>query len=188
MNWLQFIATMVDSLAWPITVIAVVLLLKSRLPVLLSFVERLKYRGFELEFRKGVQQLLSEQSRSALPALADEQTDEPRNRLYALAELSPRSAILLAWLEVEAAAAETLQIKEPGLAPKMRMAVPLRIGNMLTRNGILSADQLRVFYRLRELRNEAVHISDATFPLNEVSEYIGLAASLAAQIRKSAND
>ena len=187
MNWLQFIAAVVDSVVWPIVVIAVFLLLKNQLPILFPFVERLKYKGLEVEFRESVQQL-SEQSHSALPALVfDEQTDEPRNRLYALAEVSPRSAILEAWLEVEAAAAKSLQIKEPSLAPKVRMAAPLRIGNMLTRHGILNEDQLLVFHRLRDLRNKAVHITDATFRLNEVSEYIGLAASLAAQIRKSAS-
>ena len=115
MNWLQFIAAVVDSVVWPITVIAAFLLLKSQLPVLFRFVERLKSRGLEVEFRKDVQQL-SEQSRAALPALASgEQPDESRNRLYAIAEISLRAAILEAWLEVEAAAANTLQVKEPSL-------------------------------------------------------------------------
>ena len=187
MNWLQFIAAVVDSVVWPITVIAVFLFLKRQFPVLFPFVKRLKYSGIEVEFRESVQQL-SEQSRAALPALASgEQPDESRNRLYAIAEVSPQAAILEAWLEVEAAAADTVQIKEPSLAPKVRMAAPLRMGEMLTRSGILSTDQLRIFHRLRELRNKSVHITDETFQLDEVSEYIGLASSLAAQIRKSAS-
>ena len=185
MNWLQFIAAIVDSVVWPITAIVGLLLLKSQLPAFFPFVERLKYRGFEVEFRKSVQQL-TKQSRSALLALtSDEQTDESRNRLYALAEASPPAAILEAWLQVEAAAAEAIRLKEPSLAPKVRMAAPLRIGDMLTRTGILSAEQLLVFHQLRDLRNKAVHITDATFRLTEVGRYIDLAASLAAQIRKS---
>ena len=169
MNWLQFIAVVVDSVVWPITVIAAFLLLKSQLPVLFPFVERLKYRGLEVEFRKDVQQL-SEQSRAALPALASgEQPDESRNRLYAIAEISLRAAILEAWLEVEAAAANTLQIKEPSLAPKVRMAAPLRLGEMLTRSEILNADQLRVFHSLRELRNKSVHITDDTLQQEALS-------------------
>lgn len=184
MNWLQFIATIVASLAWPATLIVAFFVLKNQLPGIFPFFERLKYKDLEVEFRKSVQDL-AEKSRTTLPVTEPgEQAAAPQNRLYTLAEISPRLAILEAWLEVESAAAEVLQARDPSLASKVRMAAPLRIGELLNRREIINGAQLEIFHRLRDLRNKAVHIADATFQLREVAEYIDLASSLAAQIRK----
>lgn len=184
MDWLQFIAAIVGSLAWPVTLIVGFFVLKSQLPAIFPFVERLKYKDLEVEFRQSVREL-AEKSRAALPPPEpDEQASAPRNRLYALAEISPRSAILEAWLEVEAAAADVLQSRDPSLASKVRMAPPLRIGELLNRREIINGQQLEIFHRLRDLRNKAVHIADATFQTSEVTEYIELASGLASQIRK----
>ena len=186
MDWLQFIAAIVASLVWPVTLIVGFFVLKSYLPAIFPFVERLKYKDLEVEFRKSVQEL-TEKSRAALPPPeVEDQAASPRNRLYMLAEVSPRSAILEAWLEVEAAAAEALQSRDPSLTPKVRMAAPLRIGELLNRREIINGVQLEIFHRLRDLRNKAVHIADATFQLSEVTEYIELASALASQIRKGA--
>jgi len=183
LNWRQFIAAIVSSLAWPATLVVAFVLLKNQLPALFPFIERLKYKGLEVEFRKSVQEL-TEKSRGALPAPELDELAQPRNRLYTLAELSPRSAILEAWLQVETAAADALQSHDPSLESKVRMVAPLRIGELLNRRQIINAQQLEIFHRLRGLRNQAVHIADATFQLNEVSEYIDLALSLASQIRR----
>ena len=186
MDWLQFIASVVGNLVWPATIIAGFFILKSQLPALFPFVEKLKYKDFEVEFRKSVQEL-SEKSRAALPAPeVDDQETAPRDRLYTLAELSPRSAILEAWLQVETAAAQAIQSREPQLATKTRMASPLRLADMLNRREIINGQQMEIFHRLRDLRNKAVHIGDATFHVDEVMEYIDLASSLASQIRKGA--
>lgn len=183
MDWFQFTASVVGSLAWPATLIAAFFILKKYLPAIFPFVERLKYKDFEVEFRKSVQEL-AEKSQQALPAPDDEQAAAPRNRLYALAELSPRSAILEAWLQVETAAAEALQAKDPDLTSKVRMLAPLRLGEMLNRREIINRAQREIFDSLRELRNKAVHIGEATFHPSEVTEYIDLASSLASQIRR----
>lgn len=187
MDWLQFIAAVIGSLAWPLTLAAAFFILKSYLPSVFPFIERLKYKDFEVEFRKSVHELAAK-SKVALPEPIPEEPAAPKNHLYSLAEISPRSAILEAWLEVETAAAKTLQAKDPSLSSKVRMAAPLRIGELLTRKEVLNDQQLEIFHRLRDLRNKAVHIGDTTFQLTEVLEYIDLASSLAAQIRKGRND
>lgn len=184
MDWLQFISSIVGSLAWPITLVIAFFIIKNHLSTLFPFVERLKYKDFELEFRKSVQEL-TEKSRDALPRPnVDEQAAAPRDRLYTLAEISPRSAILEAWLEVETAAADALQTRDPQVASKTRMAAPLRLGELLNRYQVINGQQLEIFHRLRDLRNKAVHIGDATFQSSEVTEYIDLASSLASQIKR----
>lgn len=184
MDWLQFFSSVISSLAWPVTAIVAFYVLKNHVAALSPFVERLKYKDFEVEFRKSVQELTA-QSRTELPSPElDDQAAIPRNRLYSLAEISPRSAILEAWLQVEAAAADAIQASEPALESKVAGISPLRLGEHLNRRQVINGKQLEIFHRLRELRNKAVHIGDATFQLDEVLEYIALATSLASQIRK----
>jgi hypothetical protein len=180
---LEFISSVIGSLAWPATVIAGFFLLKHHLPALFPFVERLKYKDFELEFRKSLRET-TEKAQSALPEPAPEEATAPKNRLYTLAEISPRSAILEAWLDVETAAVEALQAKDVSVGTRPRMMAPLKLGELLNRHQMINGAQLEIFHRLRDLRNKAVHLSDATFHPSEVIEYVDLAASLATQIRK----
>ena len=127
MDWLQFFSSLVSSLAWPVTLLAVVFILRGNLGTLFPFIERLKYKDFEIEFRNSLQEL-AEKSRKAFPnvqTIEMEASGIPRDRLYSLAEISPRSAILEAWLQVEMASAEVLQKHEPSYASKAM--APLRL-------------------------------------------------------------
>lgn len=188
MDWLQFVASVVGSLAWPATVIGGFFILKNPLSMLFPFVERFRYKDFELEFRKSLQDL-AEKSRDEPPFPVAEPLPaaSSRDKLYSLAEISPRSAILEAWLLVETAAAETIQKRSLSPAEKASGLAPLRIGDILRRGGVLGPAQMEIFNRLRELRNKAVHIGDSTFHLQEVKEYIDLASSLASRIESGAN-
>src|SRR5580698_9773569 len=112
MDWLQFIASLTRSLAWPAVLVLGFFILKANIGTVFPFIERLRYKDFEVEFRKSVQEL-TERSRDVLPVRDDDdQAEAPKERLYALAEISPRSAILEAWLQVEAAAVDALQSKD----------------------------------------------------------------------------
>jgi uncharacterized protein YutE (UPF0331/DUF86 family) len=187
MGWLQFLSSVIGNVAWPITVMVAFFVLKKHVAALSTFIERLKYKDFEVEFRKSVHEL-TEQSRTVLAVPEnDEQDAIGKNRLYELAEISPRSAILEAWLQVEAAAADAIRTRAPELGSKMPSSSPLRLGEQLNRREIINGKQLEIFHRLRALRNKAVHVGDVIFQLDEVLEYIALATSLASQIRKGNN-
>ena len=184
MNVLQFIASIVESVAWPATAVIAFLLLRKRLPEIFPFIERLKYKGIEIEFRKSIHKL-AKTSRSALPIPGmDEESAAQRTRLYELAEASPRSAILESWLQVEAAGIDALKARDAPTQQKSYVVGPRKLGELLNRAEIINGKQLEIFYRLRELRNKAVHLRDATFKLSEVIEYIDLASALASQIRR----
>jgi hypothetical protein len=66
MDWLTFFSSLVSSLAWPVTAIVVFYLLKNNLGAFSPFFERLKFKGLELEFRKGIEKAV-EESNAALP-------------------------------------------------------------------------------------------------------------------------
>ena len=183
----QLTASLVQSLVWPVTFVIALVALAKLAPGIFPFVERLKYKDLVVEFRQSVKELAAKSSAVRALPVPDESDTGPVDRLYSLAEISPRSAILEAWLQVESAAAHVLQAREPSIAPKVRMAAPLRIGELLNTHDVINGAQLEVFHRLRDLRNKAVHIADATFQSHEVAEYIELAALLAAQIRKGSS-
>lgn len=66
MDWLTFLSSLVSSLAWPVTAIVVFYWLKNNLGAFSQFFERLKFKGLELEFRKGIEKA-AEESKTALP-------------------------------------------------------------------------------------------------------------------------
>ena len=82
MDWLQFISSVISSIAWPVVAILVLLILKENISSLSPFIERLKYKDFEVEFRKGVLELKAQSESDSPQPTVDEQAEVPRNRLY----------------------------------------------------------------------------------------------------------
>ena len=66
MKTLEFVASAIDSLAWPVTVILCILILKEPLGKLLSRVSKFKYGEIEAEFQERLEKLVVfEQSEAA---------------------------------------------------------------------------------------------------------------------------
>lgn len=55
---LEFIAKIIGSLAWPATVLVIIFFMRKPIRDLLPFLERLKYKDFELSFRRQLQEAL----------------------------------------------------------------------------------------------------------------------------------
>ena len=66
MTRLEFIAAVIDSLAWPAVVIMTVVLLRRPLAGLLPLLRRVKYKELEVEFAQEVKELRQE-AEAALP-------------------------------------------------------------------------------------------------------------------------
>ena len=60
MDTLSFTAEMTKALAWPLTIILALLLLRRPLADLIPLLQRLRYKDLELDFGKRVQELASE--------------------------------------------------------------------------------------------------------------------------------
>ncbi|MBE7157436.1 MAG: hypothetical protein INR62_03205 [Rhodospirillales bacterium] len=159
------------------------LIFRRRISSLFPLIRRFKYRDLEIEFRKSLEAAV-EKSRAALPAQSATPTVPLLpDRVYSLAELSPRAAILEAWLKVEEAGIDALREKDPSFDSK-RMLPPLRLGELLNQNQIINGKQLEIFHQLRDLRNKAAHMINAVFSSDEAAKYISLAAALASQISR----
>ena len=186
MNGLEFIASIIDSLAWPASLFGVIFLFRARVAELIPFIGKLKYKEFELEFRESMRELGAEAK-----ALEGEGAEEPpedpsvADQLYALAELSPRAAILEAWLNVESHAAMALRSRGIATDEELRKLAPMRLARLIESTTALNDEELKIFHKLRELRNQAVHLGDPDLSAHDVAEYIDLSFFLMRQFRKS---
>src|SRR5690348_5490431 len=103
MSWLQFIASIVQSivsLAWPAAFVIAMWLFREK-PVSLLPLLRVKHKDWEASFRLDE----AEKEAAALPPapLKSLPTPEEKSRFDRLAELSPRAAMLEVRAEIEAA-------------------------------------------------------------------------------------
>lgn len=191
MDCLTFLSKVIEAIAWPGTVIILLTVVRKELPAIAKSLRRFKYKDIELEFGAATQAIADEVKR-AVPSPEKEVTlsghpqAAAQARLESIAELAPRAAILEAWLQVEAAAADVIRTK--GLAPLNSFPGPLRLREGLQKGGILNSRQVAIFEQLRALRNEAVHVPDAEFTKLGVASYIESAISMASYLEGLASD
>ncbi len=191
MDWLTFIAKIIEAAAWPGAFLAVLLVIRKELPSIARSLRKLKFKDMELEFGEAAKAVATE-AKDAVPAskpgvqLSGKPKDEMTSKLELIAEIAPRAAILEAWLQVEAAAADVVRKRSPmGISS---MPGPMRLRDGLQKAGLLNTRQFAVFEDLRCLRNEAVHVSDAQFTKSSVASYIEASIAMASYLEGIASD
>ncbi len=185
MDWLTFAAQLISALAWPVTVLLMILILRRPLTALFPLLQRLRFQGIELDFSRQVHALAFE-ARDQLPGVRGVlDADEPlRDQWVELAQFSPRAVVLEAWLYLEKAAIEAS--RRHGLKLKSAdLRSPLVLGQALEEAGILEGNTATIYHRLRNLRNAAVHASEFAFTPDSAIEYADLAARLTEYLRKT---
>src|SRR3989338_737033 len=111
MTCLEFIANVINSLAWPATVVGALFFIRAYAPQLITALHRIRYKDFEVEFGESAREVRKKTSEQipAETAASEYPVEELKARLYETAEASPRAGILEAWLLVETAAIELVQ-------------------------------------------------------------------------------
>lgn len=162
MDWLTFVASVIGSLAWPATLLAVVLTLRNPIAKLLPDLKKLKYKDLEVDFGKGLERVEKQldEVASAAPAAIEQQSEvqpEPlpktRKELVAkIADLSPSAAILESWKNVE----RTLDfyLASRGIE---RPLSSQSIAGHLDYDPNFPPQLVSAYQELRLLRNRAVH-------------------------------
>ena len=191
MDWLTFISKVVEALAWPCAFLAVLLVIRKELPAIVRSLRKLKFKDVELEFGEAAKAVAADAKEVVPPSKPDvrvsgQSKEEMSFRLTAIAELSPRAAILESWLQVEAGAVDV--IRKRATSNLSSMPGPMRIRDSLIRMEILNAKQAAVFENLRDLRNKAVHVPDAEFTKESVGSYIEAALAMATYLEGIAAD
>lgn len=181
MDLFTFISNLVNALAWPLSVIVVVMLLRTPLFGVLKNLKRLKFQDAELDFEKAVIEL------KGIETAESKQAPLTSSKLR-LAELSPRGAILESWLELEdalATAAETkgMDRKRPaGISGRLVSVDSLAFAQMLALSGSLSAGFLERFQTLRKIRDRSVHVTDDAIKLEDAESFARLVGELKLEV------
>jgi len=187
MNWLEFFASVIAALAWPLSIVIIFWFLRHPIRELIPLLRRLKFNGLEAEFEKGLRTVkrkvvLTDNE----PQKVAEGHLKPLEHYLRLAEVSKRLAIMEAWLEVDAATADAyVRLVEPGMKVFMNPRETAReTAEYLRGRDLISEDDYKMYVELSRLRNKAAHEID-NLDINDsiVREYIDLALDVAAKIR-----
>ena len=164
-------------ISWPVTVIIIIFLFRKQLKCLLPFVENVKYKDFEVKFRKELEQIREEAQDAGIEI--QKQLDKT-TEIYKLAEHSPDSAILQAWKNLENAAlkkVKELASHEANL--KILLKHPL---SYLENTGAIRPSPARTIRELRSLRNRMIHSNEIKVTKETAMEYISLSVAIIKQV------
>jgi hypothetical protein len=149
---------------------------------LIPALRRLRLKEFEIEFGRE----LLEAERQAItlrpsPVQRPLEAEAVRQRLRQIASVSPSTAILEAWRDVEAAAAEAGSrrgISVTGGTWELFLA--------LEKEGVLNSTEAAILNSLRQLRNQVAHTPEGELINEEQAlRYAAIAARLAEALRKT---
>lgn len=173
MSALTFIAELVKTLAWPVTVMILVWLLRKPIRELVPLLTRLKYKDFEVEFGRHMAELKAEASEELPPREPVAAGVGEEGALNELAKLSPRAAITEAWRQVEVAALQAARRSDISLSPTE--VTTTRVIRSLEQCRLIDAGKIALLHDLRGLRNQAAHAPDFAISTEAALDYIQLA-------------
>lgn len=170
MSVLEFISSLVRSLAWPLFFILLILIFLKQLRQIFNAVKYFKIGGVEVQIAdrfKAVQK-----DSEALPL-------QPDARLERIAEISPTLAIKDAWDKFELIVQE--KIRELNIERAGRMQIN-ELFSLLKINGLISDDEMGMLINLHSIRNALVHKPSYYVSGEEAVNYAKLIHSIANKI------
>lgn len=185
MDWLTFISKITEALAWPLATVVILIALRKHLARLIPLLKRVKAGPLEAEFERELRDLRKEAAEELPPVTEAVALDPLDERLQKLAEINPRSAILEAWQQVEAAARKrSIELGIQTIDPERRPRFDAY--RELARAKILNLEGLSIYQDLRALRNQAAHVDEFNPTKAAALDYIALSKRLITQINGTA--
>jgi hypothetical protein len=193
MDWLQFLASLAGSLAWPATIVIAVVVLRNPLRRLLLTLTRLRYKDLDLDFGRELREV--EKKARAIdvkptgPAPRDiaapKDSAQILDEAERLAEDFPEPAVALAWsaVEVELMSAVIRLAIAPEYPPHNSA---LRNARLLLDQRAIDENTLDILNRMRNLRNVAVHGGAGLTGVSpdEAREFVALARGVVEKLRR----
>lgn len=197
MDWLQFSASVIGSLAWPIALVALGFMFRDQFKGLLKKIKHAKGGGFELDFSEDVKRIVAEAEqvkheaapiepgmKFGNPTAIQGPPPDDKDKLYELLKERPSALILDSWRDVERATQDV--ITELGFdmgATTRRNAPPTLWPRLLQTNGVLSAEEAALLADLRTLRNKVAHATDWEPTVPDALDYHRTAGLITAVLR-----
>ncbi|MDD2369317.1 MAG: hypothetical protein PHQ90_08450 [Sulfuricurvum sp.] len=178
MDWMTFITKIIDSIAWPAAIVLVIWWLKSHIGQLIPFTKKFKYGDLEIEFEQQLKELKKEAEASKLEhATPERDSSEMLSYLSETADVSPRAAIVDAWVGLELTAFNSAG--QLGIENNKRPMPFSRLIAALESEGIIKPKDSNILKKLMRLRNEALHSPNFNITKKEAQEFAELARDMA---------
>lgn len=155
MGWLEFISSLVGSLAWPLAAVIIALMFKSQIAALLAKVRKLSWGDSSVELAEQLDKA-EDKARAVEPA---EEPPLPDQRFQQLLAISPSAAILDTWGTVERM---LYQVGSDHNLDQRGLAQPNKIMDSLVKNGKIAPHIYEMLRDLRGIRNAAAHQKEVT--------------------------
>lgn len=155
MDWRQFFASVIGSVAWPLAVVVIVLLFRKELRRLLSLVRKFGAGGLSVELSDQVEAVRgAAEAVEAESATSDVVPLDPA--MLALVKSFPAAAVLQTFKELEGVLLK-IRARLPDDKPHRNLNEVL---NVLLDQNYISSSVIALFQRLRETRNIVAHSRD----------------------------
>lgn len=192
--WLDFWSKVIAAISWPLVAGIAAWRIAPHLQGKLKDLTKVKAGPVEAEFAKQVEELRKEVEEKVPEARAARTFNDDEGRLLELAKVSPRSAIIEAWRNVEVSASRAVELRlarRESSSSSSSFRPPLNtsaLGRELGLLEILNGQQVSLFHELRMLRNKATHSEQFDIGFEAVNNYIQLAQSLRQIIQNAESD
>ena len=178
MDWKTFVVQTLNALAWPIVVAFLILQLKDKLDTLLPRLKKIKHKDTELEFIETIiEKYETKEKEPEIIKYESKETKHNETILYALANISSRSALIEAYRLLEVAAVKA-SIKTSQQKDDTAFKNPSLIGDILFKNKIITENEYIQFQDLRAIRNFATHKEDFDVKYEAIESYINTSLSI----------
>ncbi|WP_295324855.1 hypothetical protein [uncultured Sphingopyxis sp.] len=153
MGWLEFIASVVSSVSWPIAIVVIAFAFRKQIASLLNKIRRLSWGDTSVELATQLDKV--ETASKAISEIdGGAPTPLPDDRFQRLLEISPSAAILDSWASVDR------RLRQIGTFRQMdvrRLPTIRAIIDDLLRSGDISSSIHNMIRDLQKIRNTAAH-------------------------------
>ena len=161
MTWFEFWASIIGSLAWPVSAAVIALMFRRQILSIFNRAQELGFGDWTLKLNRDLEG--AEEVAKELPPPPDPTPDETRNdreeRFAELVAISPNAAILEEWREIE------FRLEEMGKRLGLDARERKRHGSImgaLRKNPLFPDSLLSLIDELRYIRNSAAHAKSVT--------------------------
>ena len=184
MGTLEFVATVIRSLSWPLAVIGLTLFLRNPIADLLALVSKVKYRDLEVQF--GDHLTRAEQHIPVVAyidgGLAVRSTIS--DSTWDLADVYPPGAVIESWVAMERAMADTAREYDLEV-DSHRARGSVHLERALARAGLVGPELQGALRELRAMRNRVAHEPDSVLDPESAQRYVWIAARAINSLRQA---
>lgn len=163
MSGLDFTASIVAALAWPVAAVIIAAIFHKQIGGLLVKIRKLNWGDASVELADQLDKVEDNarvlEAEATLPPAVPETQQAPDDRFDALLAISPSAAILDAWRPVER---KLIDLGQRHFGNNTKYTLPHLVAEKLAANGHLMSSVVAMVNDLRKIRNDAAHSKEVS--------------------------